>query len=914
MTPPISAPIDRKSVDFVHQLSGFGDRVAVMTDDEVLSYAELAKRVGSAARELGSQRRLIAQAATNTIDSLVWYLAALQSGNPIILVPSDSPSSFNGVVEGYDPDVVIDSTGRLHSHRDVSNHELNPELALLLSTSGSTGSPKLVRLSHRNLDANAHSIADYLQIRDTDRAATSLPMGYCYGLSVINSHLSRGAGIVLTELSVVDECFWTLFRRAGATTFAGVPYTFDLLDRIGFADMDLPRLRYVTQAGGRLAPVRVRSLAQLGQRSGWDFFVMYGQTEATARMAYLPPDLAVDSPAAIGVPIPGGEFRLVPVDEAEAPEVGELVYTGDNVMLGYATTASDLALGRSITELRTGDLARVNADGFYEVVGRRARFAKVFGKRIDLQQVEQCLAEHDIDATCFSVAAGQDSDSANERIVVAFEAQCVPHANDVVRDRTAAAAGIAGSAIQVLPLDELPRGSAGKVDLAALRECAIAADSHGRGTHDSDATVVLGAHALTNALVQEYATVLRRTDATEDSSFVSLRGDSMSYVELSARVERLLRALPSNWHIMPIRDLVEATGEDAHSKDAQGCGDSQEPARSQRRRWTQQVETNVLLRALAVFLVIGSHATLFDIRGGAHLLIAIAGFNFARFHLTYAPRLARVRGMLVSIRRIAIPSMAWMALAVLIDGQYSFANVFFVHNLMPPDAENAAWRYWFVEALVYVLIFSALILAVPALHRAEQRWPFGFVLAVLGIGLLLRYGVIDTATGPKAIYTPWLVLFVFALGWAIAKARTWQQRALVLMLVLATLPGYSENATRVVVVMAGLALLLLVPTIRVPVVVGKVVALVAGASLFIYLTHWQIYPLFGEAKVLAFLASLSFGVGLWMLISNASRLIVAVNSHTSVWWWKMTTWLPTPPIPPSAGRSASKHWSWQPRS
>ena len=909
MTPPISTPLDRKSVQFVDHLAAFGDRVAVMTDDEVLSYAELATRVDSAARHLGGERRLVALAATNTIDSLVWYLAALQSGNPVILLPGDSERSLAGIVDGYDPDVVIDSTGQLHNHRNVSSHELNPELALLLSTSGSTGSPKLVRLSHRNLDANAHSIAEYLQIRDTDRAATSLPMGYCYGLSVINSHLSRGAGIVLTELSVVDECFWTLFRRSGATTFAGVPYSFDLLDRIGFADMDLPRLRYVTQAGGRLAPERVRSLAQLGQRSGWDFFVMYGQTEATARMAYLPPDLAVDFPEAIGIPVPGGELRLEPVEEATTPDVGELVYTGDNVMLGYAITASDLALGCSITELRTGDLARVTADGLYEVVGRRARFAKVFGKRIDLQQVEVRLAEHDLVVTCFSLAAGDLSDDANERLVVAIDGQCSTIDSELVRRLTADAAGIAPSAIGVVEVDELPRGSAGKVDMAELRRLAIEACACEEAADAVEGRLAVGPDQLTSALLKEYATVLRRADATEDSSFVSLRGDSMSYVELSARVESLLRTLPPNWHVLSIRELAQSAAGTAlpivsSPRSAGGAG----------RRWTQQVETNVLLRAIAVFLVIGSHILLFDVRGGAHLLIAIAGFNFARFHLTSAPRMERVRGMLVSIRRIVIPSMLWMALAVLIDSEYSFANVFFVHNVMPPDSENAAWRYWFVEALVYVLIFSVMILAVPALHRAEQRWPFGFVLVVLGLGLLLRYGVIETATGPKAIYTPWLVLFVFALGWAIAKAQTWQHRVLVLVLVLATLPGYSENATRVVVVMVGLALLLLVPTIRVPVVLGKVVALVAGASLFIYLTHWQIYPLFGEAKIAAFLASLAFGIGMWLLVSNTGRWIVAVNSHLSLWWWKMTTWLPILPILPSGDRSASKRWSWQPRS
>ena len=209
----------------------------------------------------------------------------------------------SAVLRSYDPDVVIDADG-IHERRHGSAHRLHPDLALLLSTSGSTGSPKLVRLSRCNLVANATAIAEYLDIRQTDRAATTLPMSYCYGLSVIHSHLLRGAGLILTDRSVVDEEFWTLFRRHRGTSFAGVPYTFEMLERIGFDGIDLPDLRYVTQAGGRLSPERVRSFAALGERKGWQLFVMYGATEATARMAYLPPELAQSHPHRSADPSP----------------------------------------------------------------------------------------------------------------------------------------------------------------------------------------------------------------------------------------------------------------------------------------------------------------------------------------------------------------------------------------------------------------------------------------------------------------------------------------------------------------------------------------------------------------------------------------------------------------------------------
>ena len=214
---------------------------------------------------------------------------------------------------------------------------------------------------------------------------------------------------------MVDPAFWDDMRTHRATSLAGVPYTFELLDRVGFADMDLPHLRYLTQAGGRLAPDEVRRWAALGRERGWDLFVMYGQTEATARMAWLPPLLALDAPDTIGIPVPGGSFTVEPLPErpfagAHDPEVGELVYHGPNVMLGYAESPADLALGRTVTSLRTGDIGRQRDDGLFEVVGRRSRVAKVFGLRIDLDHVEQLLAARGV------VAAAADG---GDRLVLA---------------------------------------------------------------------------------------------------------------------------------------------------------------------------------------------------------------------------------------------------------------------------------------------------------------------------------------------------------------------------------------------------------------------------------------------------------------------------------------------------------------
>ena len=244
-------------------LRGHGEKVAVLTDSQQLSYHQLADAVADTARELGGPRRLVLLETRNDLATLVHYLAAMAGSHAVL--PVDARRDHTAILQTYEPDVVIDANG---IHRGGGRHRLHDDLALLLSTSGSTGSPKLVRLSHRNLVSNAAAIAEYLDIRETDRAATTLPMSYCYGLSVIHSHLLRGASLILTDRSVVDDEFWELFRRHRGTAFAGVPYTFELLERIGAQALDLPHLRYITQAGGRMPPERCAAIRRPGQATG----------------------------------------------------------------------------------------------------------------------------------------------------------------------------------------------------------------------------------------------------------------------------------------------------------------------------------------------------------------------------------------------------------------------------------------------------------------------------------------------------------------------------------------------------------------------------------------------------------------------------------------------------------------------
>ncbi|GGT19354.1 AMP-binding protein [Streptomyces purpureus] len=825
-------PTGGHALPLAQGLAQYGDRTALVTAEGEVSYRELARRVEDTARRLGPGRRLVLLPGANTVGALVVHLAALASGHPVLLVPGDHPEAVESLAAAYDPDVVVHPAAdewRIEERRPGSAHSFHPDLALLLSTSGSTGSPKLVRLSYDNLQANAESIATYLGIRDTDRAATTLPMHYCYGLSVVHSHLLRGAGLVLTELSVADTCFWHLFRTARGTAFAGVPYTFDLLDRVGFADMDLPHLRYVTQAGGRLAPDRVVHYAELGRRRGWDLFVMYGQTEATARMAYLPPELATTHPGAVGVPVPGGAFSLDPVEEAGGEGVGELVYTGPNVMLGYAHTPDDLALGRTVDALRTGDLARRTDAGLYEIVGRRSRFVKILGLRIDPQRIEAILEErHGVSALC----AGDDEGLA----VVAVPKPGWDERR--IRRRVVDECGLPARAIRVHLLPELPRLPTGKPDYRTVRALArpddAGAPAGGAGTDD---------------LCALYARILDRTDVTPDSTFVGLGGDSLSYVEMSLHLEERLGHLPASWHTTPIGELRSPARKAAA------------PRRSWGRAGGRSLETSVALRAVAIVCIVGSHVRLFEIRGGAHLLLAVAGFNFARFLLTSAERRERVRRTGRSIARIALPCVTWTAFAILIGADYDLSNLFLLHNALFPQDMGPGLHLWFVEALIYILLATLALLALPALDRAERRLPYGLPLALVALGLLTRYelvGLPERSHITDAVTVFWL----FALGWAAAKSRTLPHRLLVTVTALATIPGFFPGEPRREAFVAlGFLLLVWFPTLPSHHRVNQLAGLLAASSLSIYLTHWQIYPVLDDvSEPLSLLTALLFGI------------------------------------------------------
>lgn len=449
----------------------YGNR---LTYEELRSLAEtFSERVGA--------RCLIFILASNTIGSAIGYVCCLSKRYvPVMVSKHIDITMLTGLLNSYAPkyiwlpderkqdfddlEVIYQAYGYcLLKTRYKESYTIHDDLALLLTTSGSTGSPKFVRQSYENIKANTESIIEYLELNETERPITTLPMNYTYGLSIINTHLAVGATILLTEKGLMQKEFWDFFKEQRATSFGGVPYTYEMLDKLRFFRMELPYLKTMTQAGGKLTPELHEKFAEFAENTGKKFVVMYGQCEATARMGYLPAEKAVEKRGSMGIAIPGGRFRLI--DEAgeeirQPHTTGELVYEGANVTLGYAESASDLSKGdERHGVLQTGDMAEFDEDGYYYIVGRKKRFLKIYGNRVNLDELDRIIkGKYEVDAAC----AGVDD---HLYIFLTEEALCAE-----VKEYVSRTTKLNPAAFRVVAIEEIPKNDSGKVQYTELEK------------------------------------------------------------------------------------------------------------------------------------------------------------------------------------------------------------------------------------------------------------------------------------------------------------------------------------------------------------------------------------------------------------------------------------------------------------
>lgn len=456
----------------------YKNSIALITDkNQSISY----KDIDSFSNTLYSKinhRCLVFCLCKNTIDSLTGYISFVTNKVvPLMLDAGLEIDLLNCLINIYQPEYLWIPIERINEFdfqqidyqttdyclvklKQEKQYPLHSDLAILLTTSGSTGSPKLVRLSYDNVLANAQSIAQYLSIDSTERPITTLPMHYSFGLSVINSHLLKGATLLLTNRSLMEKEFWAFLKSEKATSISGVPYTYEMLKRLRIFRMDLPYLKTLTQAGGKLNIELTKEFAAYCLENDKRFFVMYGQTEATARMSYLPYEQSLSKAGSIGIAIPKGDFQLIDENKdliEEADKTGELVYCGPNVSMGYAECGDDLNLGDlNRGKLYTGDLAKKDTDNFYYIVGRKKRFIKLFGNRVNLDETERLLKNLMPDCAC----AGSD----DKMVIFITEQNRIDEVKKYISTKT----GINHSAFIVKYIDVIPKNTSGKTIYSKL--------------------------------------------------------------------------------------------------------------------------------------------------------------------------------------------------------------------------------------------------------------------------------------------------------------------------------------------------------------------------------------------------------------------------------------------------------------
>ena len=464
---------------FLCDVKNLNDIALIEGDKLEITYSNLCQKVNDFSK-LFTSKHLIFIIGANDVATIVAYLSSIDSGVvPLLLGSQTNQGQIDNLINIYKPKYIFQKL-HLNTLNDYSflskfigynfflrdayeEIELHPDLALLLSTSGSTGSPKLVRLSRKNLTSNAISISKYLNINSNDRAISSLPFNYSYGLSVINSHLKSGGSIVLTNSSMMERSFWHLIKKHSVTSFAGVPYNYEMILRLGIDRLKIPSITKMTQAGGKLSNDNIQKINAALKKKNISFYTMYGQTEATARISYLSPSDIDKKPGSIGKAIPGGKMWIQD-DLGETVEqinsIGELVYSGENVSMGYAISISDLKFGDVNNGiLKTGDLARYDSDGCFFIEGSANRFVKIYGNRISLYSLEKIIFDKGFE----NVIVGNDNN------LLIYVIQNKKLSIEKLLSEVSKEIGINHGAIKIKIVSDFPRLVNGKIDYKGIK-------------------------------------------------------------------------------------------------------------------------------------------------------------------------------------------------------------------------------------------------------------------------------------------------------------------------------------------------------------------------------------------------------------------------------------------------------------
>ncbi len=765
------------------------DAPALRSATGTLSHTQLSEAVSACAATLASNQRLLIQVPfERSIDAIIGYLGVLQAGH-VALVAGDQAA------QPYQPNARMDGQTMVTLHDQPI--ELHPDLSVLLSTSGSTGSSKLVRLSAENLHSNADAIIDGLGLEPSDVGATLLPLHYSFGLSVLHTHLLVGGCLAVGEWSMNDPDLHQNLSKFQVSNIGVVPHMLELAQTTPTFDPAPASLRLVYQAGGKLDAHLAKQWSKRLGAQGIAFSMMYGQTEASARMTITRPSTSLEHPDAVGEVIRGSEMRV---------EEGELVFRGPGVMLGYAMHQDDLALGRMITELRTGDLGSVD-DGIVRIHGRSSDFLKIAGLRIALPEIQAQLSKENIHA----IVTGDDT-----AVRVLATQSTAPNTTELI-----AATGLDGAHVRVATTETLPLLPNGKPDKRRAKQVV---DQQWAGS----GTLPKLAHLL--------GIYLEEVDVSK--SFVHNGGTSLNHVAAASLLGRH-HDLPPNWQHVPLEQILAT-----------------------RSASTVRADTPMVLRAVAALTIVLNHANLARILGGAHTLLLVAGYQLAAFAFALPSARDRVRRVARTCAAVAIPTSLISLVGVLITGTYGWSNVLLIEWLW--ESQGSTWLFWFIETYLLGMVVLTALSCVPSLWRLYARDGFVGALVMFGLMLVPRYGmeIFDPA---HLRHGPLGAMWLLAAGVLVRNAQQQAQKIVAWLLTAVAAWDMFETLWQWGYVLIGAALLLWVPQLPLPRWALRPVGLLAAASLYCYILQFDILARIANPWV-GVVASLAAGMACWALV------------------------------------------------
>jgi len=455
------------------------EQIALLDEQNFsLTYGDLSNFINSVGLLIPS-RSLVFHFSENSVPSVALYLTCLSNRVvPVLLNPQTNRELIDRLLHNYQPQYLIIpekmwswyNTAVVYEYKNYRIIEysqntimLFEDLALLLPTSGSTGSPKMVRHSYQNICTSATSVASFFQLNQNDRPVVLLPMYYTMGLSVINSHLEAGATLLLFNSSMTDTSFWNMLKNESPTSITGVPYTFEILKKLRFFKMHFPNLKLITQGGGKMSEDLLQDCIQYAKDNNLKFIPTYGQTEGTARMAFLDSDEVERKKGSIGKAIPNGKLTVIDdqgITTTDGEATGEMVFQGPNVTLGYAEDRSDLNKeDERKGYLETGDIVKRDEEGFYFIIGRKSRFLKLFGLRVSLDELELLIKDNfNIECVCKGNDSLMNVYIANENLL--------SEVKEFIIQKT----GLYHKCVTVKYIVEFPRNETGKILLNAIED------------------------------------------------------------------------------------------------------------------------------------------------------------------------------------------------------------------------------------------------------------------------------------------------------------------------------------------------------------------------------------------------------------------------------------------------------------